>query len=79
MCWDRQVSKINKVKKSKMPNKVEPIFELKKKKDRGTSLVVNNQAANARDVSSSPDLGGSRMPVHLNYLACALEPKNHNY
>ena len=69
MCWDRQVSKINKVKKSKMPNKVGPIFKLKKKRKRDFpgGPVVNNQAANASDVSSSPDLGRSRMPVHLNY------------
>lgn len=31
VCWDKQVSKINKVKKGKMPNKVGSIFKFEKK------------------------------------------------
>ena len=68
MCWDRQVSKINKVKKARCQTKWDPFSSLKKRQRVFlTGPVVKNQAANAGDVSLIPDLGGTHLPVHLNY------------
>ena len=46
--------------------------------------VVKNLPANTKDTGSIPDprrppCHGATKPVHYNYWACALEPRNHSY